>query len=260
MAARETPPVLSDGVVTLRHLRMEDRDDVVEGCRDPLAVRFTTVPHPYGPQDATAFLAEKSGDAQAWWANPTWAITMPGETGDRWGGTIDLRPDDLGGAEVGYMVAPWLRGRGAATRALRLACRWGFTTLGLQVVTWYAFTGNDASRAVADKVGFRVLGEPLRRALSQRGTRVDAWVGTLIPEDLGDAARRRPAAVALTAREREVLGLVASGASNRDVAGTLGISENTVKNHVRRLLEKLQARSRTEAVVKAVQLGLARVP
>ena len=254
---RGTPPVLSDGVITLRPLEPEDAADVTAGCQDPLSAQFTTVPSPYVLADAEAFIAQKADPAQ-WWDTPTWALTLPGTTGNRWGGTLDLRPDGEGGAEVGYMVAPWLRGRGVATRALRLACRWAFTTLGLQVVTWYAFVGNDASRAVAESVGVRILPEPARRYLVQRGQRRDAWIGTLLPEDL-DAGRRVAAGPALTRREREVLDLLAAGLSNRDIAGTLGISENTVKNHLARVLEKLQARSRMEAVVRGVQLGLTRV-
>ncbi len=57
----------------------------------------------------------------------------------------------------------------------------------------------------------------------------------------------------LTDREMEVLKLVAKGASNRDIAKALFISENTVKNHVRNILEKLQIHSRMEAVMVAVR-------
>jgi DNA-binding NarL/FixJ family response regulator len=57
----------------------------------------------------------------------------------------------------------------------------------------------------------------------------------------------------LTDRELEVLKLVAQGMSNRQIAGELYISENTVKNHVRNILEKLHLHSRMEAVVYAVR-------
>jgi two-component system NarL family response regulator len=57
----------------------------------------------------------------------------------------------------------------------------------------------------------------------------------------------------LTDREMEVLKLVAKGLANRDIARQLFISENTVKNHVRNILEKLQLHSRMEAVVYAVR-------
>jgi two-component system NarL family response regulator len=57
----------------------------------------------------------------------------------------------------------------------------------------------------------------------------------------------------LTDRELEVLELVAQGLTNKDIAAELYISENTVKNHVRNILEKLHLHSRMEAVVYAVR-------
>jgi two-component system NarL family response regulator len=60
----------------------------------------------------------------------------------------------------------------------------------------------------------------------------------------------------LTEREMEVLKLVARGMNNRDIAKELFISENTVKNHVRNILEKLQIHSRMEAVMIAVRQKL----
>jgi DNA-binding NarL/FixJ family response regulator len=57
----------------------------------------------------------------------------------------------------------------------------------------------------------------------------------------------------LTDREMEVLRLVAQGMNNRDIAKELFISENTVKNHIRNILEKLHLHSRMEAVVYAVR-------
>jgi two-component system NarL family response regulator len=68
----------------------------------------------------------------------------------------------------------------------------------------------------------------------------------------GDTAQTPPSP-RLTAREMEVLRLVARGMNNRDIARELFISENTVKNHVRNILEKLQLHSRMEAVVYAVR-------
>ncbi len=58
---------------------------------------------------------------------------------------------------------------------------------------------------------------------------------------------------ALTQRELEVLKLVAKGQSNREIGDELYISENTVKNHVRNILEKLHLHSRMEAVIYAVR-------
>lgn len=60
----------------------------------------------------------------------------------------------------------------------------------------------------------------------------------------------------LTAREREVLSLLAAGLTNRAIAQQLGITPHTVKYHVNAIMSKLDAQSRTEAVVRATQRGL----
>jgi DNA-binding NarL/FixJ family response regulator len=64
----------------------------------------------------------------------------------------------------------------------------------------------------------------------------------------------------LTQREVEVLKLVARGLNNREIGATLFISENTVKNHIRNILEKLQLHSRMEAVMYAVREKILDIP
>jgi len=73
-------------------------------------------------------------------------------------------------------------------------------------------------------------------------------------------AKPDPIAPRLTDRELEVLNLVAHGLNNREIAKDLFISENTVKNHVRNILEKLQLHSRMEAVMYAVREKLLDLP
>ncbi len=68
-----------------------------------------------------------------------------------------------------------------------------------------------------------------------------------------------PSREILTDREVEVLRLVVKGLSNREIAGALTISENTVKFHLKNILAKLHARNRTEAVAYALKTGLVRV-
>jgi DNA-binding NarL/FixJ family response regulator len=60
----------------------------------------------------------------------------------------------------------------------------------------------------------------------------------------------------LTLREREVLGLMARGYMNKQIAGDCGITEQATKNYVSRILKKLDTVNRTGAVVKASQHGL----
>jgi len=60
----------------------------------------------------------------------------------------------------------------------------------------------------------------------------------------------------LSEREIEILRLIAQGASNREIAGTLFLAEGTVKNHVTSILGKLEARDRTQAALKAKDCGL----
>lgn len=60
----------------------------------------------------------------------------------------------------------------------------------------------------------------------------------------------------LTDRERDVLRLVVAGMRNKEIAADLGVSENTVKFHLRNILDKLHAQSRSEVVARAVREGL----
>jgi two-component system, NarL family, response regulator LiaR len=73
----------------------------------------------------------------------------------------------------------------------------------------------------------------------------------------GRSVEQRPAPEALTARELEVLGLIAQGLSNQEIANRVMVSEPTVRTHVSRILGKLHLASRTQAALYAVREGLA---
>jgi DNA-binding NarL/FixJ family response regulator len=68
--------------------------------------------------------------------------------------------------------------------------------------------------------------------------------------------KERPLVEPLSERELEILGVLAAGASNREIAQQLYITEGTVKNHVTNILGKLGVRDRTQAALKARELGL----
>jgi DNA-binding NarL/FixJ family response regulator len=79
-------------------------------------------------------------------------------------------------------------------------------------------------------------------------------------KQLSRSDERQVSTPRVSARELEVLQLVAQGLSNREIGKRLFISENTVKNHVRNILEKLQLHSRMDAVMYAVREKLFDVP
>jgi len=66
------------------------------------------------------------------------------------------------------------------------------------------------------------------------------------------------ATLGVSERELEVLQLLAAGRSNKEIARQLDVSPNTIKTHVAKLLEKLEARRRTEAISRARELGMIR--
>ncbi|MER7779037.1 response regulator transcription factor [Streptomyces sp. NPDC096191] len=78
--------------------------------------------------------------------------------------------------------------------------------------------------------------------------------GALLSQDEGNSVQGR--AGSLTEREREVLGLIADGRSNREIARALVLSEKTVKTHVSNILMKLDLADRTQAALWAVRHGV----
>ncbi|HWB97899.1 MAG TPA: response regulator transcription factor [Bryobacteraceae bacterium] len=80
-----------------------------------------------------------------------------------------------------------------------------------------------------------------------------------LPASLGPILAERFSGPDLTDRELEVLRVMAQGRSNRGIADSLGISENTVRIHVTHVLQKLGAEDRTQAVIIAIQRGIIHV-
>jgi two-component system NarL family response regulator len=83
--------------------------------------------------------------------------------------------------------------------------------------------------------------------------------GKFLPPELETRLRERNRSVSLSHRELEVLGMIAKGKANKEIADGLKLSNNTVKTHVARILEKLGACDRTRAVTIAIQRGLLRL-
>lgn len=168
---------LTDGTVVLRPHEPGDAAGVLEMATDPVTVAHTTVPTPYSPADAERWVREQ---VPAMWRDGTawsWAVLADDGGRERFAGGVDVRRGPV--PDVGYALAPWARGRGLMTRAVRLAVGHAFAQ-GLPVVHWYAHVGNLASWRVAHACGFRFDGER-RLALDQRGVLRDAWSASLVP-------------------------------------------------------------------------------
>jgi DNA-binding NarL/FixJ family response regulator len=106
----------------------------------------------------------------------------------------------------------------------------------------------------AGAAGYLVKGMP-QEMLVNAVKRVHAG-GRFLPPPMSKALASRMPDSSLSHRELEVLGLVAKGKSNREIAVSLGITEATVKCHVSVILMRLNASDRTQAVVIALQRGL----
>ena len=105
--------------------------------------------------------------------------------------------------------------------------------------------------AELQRIGARAAAAAVTHELRGRGVR-------RVPRGPNSAARQNPAH--LTARELEVLELLAEGKRNAEIAERLVVSRRTVDHHVSALLRKLEARTRGEAAAVAVREGLVPVP
>jgi RimJ/RimL family protein N-acetyltransferase len=170
--------------VSLRAPDRADADAMVAACSDPASQEWTTVPRPYDAADAEAFIHDA---APRRWAYGDGAIFAVTDANDAFIGSMALRlgprPDT---ADVGYLIAPWVRGRGYAPAALRLLATWGVSALGLNRIEWRAYIGNEASRRVAEKAGFTVEGAQ-RDGCVHLGEYRDAWSGAILASDLATA-------------------------------------------------------------------------
>ena len=152
-----TVPRLDDGVVALRPPTAGDIDAITEACQDPEIPRWTRVPSPYTRAHAIDFV-ERS---VRMWDQGTDApfVVLDVESGVLLGaiGVHRFGGED-GGPEVGYWLEHSARGRGVATRALRLVSGWACRELGLRLLL-QADVRNMASQRVAEKAGFSYVGE-----------------------------------------------------------------------------------------------------
>lgn len=190
------PVTLSSERLVLRPFRPSDAPAVHAACQDPEIPRWTSVPSPYSIEHAEEFVGPVS---ERGWREDTayaFAVTLKGD-GDRDGddrgdgvlvGSVGLvrlallAPPERQ-AELGYWTVKEHRGHGYTVEAARAVVHWAFTDLGVERMEWYAEAGNEGSRAVALKAGFRMEGT-VRAKFPHLGSRRDAWSASLLPTDL----------------------------------------------------------------------------
>ncbi len=178
-------PPLGDEAVVLRLPGRADARAIAAACSDPEISRWIPVPVPYTLADALDFV---DGVANGWATGKDLAFAIEERATGALSGMIGLHPGSAPGrAAVGYWLAPGVRGRGLATRAVRLVAAWAFTDPSLERLELLTLVGNDASGRVALRAGFRREGI-LRRYLSFRDRFVDAVMYAIVRDDGGDAA------------------------------------------------------------------------
>jgi RimJ/RimL family protein N-acetyltransferase len=171
---------LSDGVVTVRRVRPGDEDALLEERLDPESRRWATSTRLWTASDVKVFVA---GAASAWLAGTEarFAIVETG-TGDC-AGSLGLRMTvpAFRIAEIGYGLRAGWRGRGLATRAVRLVADWAFIQVGIARLELGAAAANTASRRVAVRAGFQLEGVARLRLPTSDGGRTDEARFGLMP-------------------------------------------------------------------------------
>ena len=185
MAALPFPdPPLLDGVVALRPWCRTDSAQRMAGFSDPLCQRFSWPRvEPFAEADASAGFERNETERLAGEALSL-AIVDATQPERVWGGAsiydVDL---DEARAAVGYWLAPEARGRGAATRTVRLLAGWAFDQLGVARLELTCAPDNIASQRVAERCGF-VREGLLRSHIRFKGDRRDTMVFGLLPGEL----------------------------------------------------------------------------
>lgn len=162
----------------LRAFTPADTDAVYEACQDEDIQFCTPVPVPYRRADAEKRIGE---EMPAGWATDK-SCTLGAFRRDSGAlvGSYCLFVISPGVYELGYWAVREQRGRGYSVEAARALCDWGWATLDVHRIEWWAMAGNTGSRAVAEKLGFTVEGTLRDRSIANDGEPHDWWVGGLL--------------------------------------------------------------------------------
>jgi RimJ/RimL family protein N-acetyltransferase len=170
--------------ITLRRWRDDDLAALTAACQDSEITRWLPViPSPYSEADGRAYLEQAHVN---WDLGEAYNFAVVDHS-DRLLGSIAIRILRFSVGHIGYWTTPEARGRGVATEALRMICRWAVDDLHLGRLELAADPENHASQRVAEKAGFQREGI-MRSALEYRdGSRRDSVFFSLLPEELGSS-------------------------------------------------------------------------
>jgi RimJ/RimL family protein N-acetyltransferase len=174
-------PPLGNERITLRPLAQKDRADAWTMVQDEDIHRFTYLP---SRADA-AFVSRWIGRYEGGWKDGSCVgFSIRDAASDEFLGFAAFVHLDLADrqAEIGYMLTPAARGRGAALGAVALLTGWGFDTLGLERLELRIDVENEASRRVAERAGYQLDGV-LRSLAFKEGRRTDTGVWSRLPTD-----------------------------------------------------------------------------
>ncbi|MEU6073248.1 GNAT family N-acetyltransferase [Micromonospora sp. NPDC047074] len=174
---------LTDGVVTLRRLGPDDVEVMHRLHTRPEVVANQAPPVP----PAWAAIERRCRTAESGWLTGTLArlLILDAVTGEPAGSCgLNVTDQDAGEGSVGYALLPGQRGRGLATRAVRLLAGWAFGPAGIARLTAGTVPENTASHRVLERVGFRREGLLRGRLPGLAGSRLDDLVFGLLPDEL----------------------------------------------------------------------------
>lgn len=125
-----------------------------------------------------------------------------------------------------------------------------------RVLIFSTFARDDEIRAAFEAGAKGYLQKSSSRDELLRAIRCIADGQTYLPEPLAGRLENLQLSPSITTREREILGLVARGRANKEIASELGIAEDTVKRHVSNIFQKFAVSDRAEATAEAIRRGI----
>jgi DNA-binding NarL/FixJ family response regulator len=128
-----------------------------------------------------------------------------------------------------------------------------------RVLIFSTFARDDEIQAALDAGALGYLQKSASRDELLHALRTIAQGHTYLPIEINRRLNALRLGPAITPREREILALIASGRANKEIAGLLDISEDTVKRHVSHILEKLDVNDRAQATAEAIRRGIVKM-